>query len=72
MAFDPNLPVDGAEIIAVELRGQFTALEAVLGGTACNPNLETLSLSLDDPPVRPQVQAMLDLLHALLNQLTRV
>ena len=34
--------------------------------------LGTLSLSPDDPPTRPQVQAMLDLLNTLLTQLTRV
>lgn len=86
MAFDPTKPADHAEIIAAELRGQFTALaalltaqdarlaalEAALGGTAKNPNLGTLSLSLDDPPNRPQVQAILDQLNTLLNQITRV
>ena len=43
-----------------------------LGGTAQNPNLGTLNVSLDDPPTRPQVQAMLDQLNTLLNQITRV
>lgn len=86
MAFDPALPADHAEIIAAELRGQFTgladllaaleariaALELALSHTAQNPNLSTLNLAFDDPPARPQVQAVLDQLNTLLNQITRV
>lgn len=49
-----------------------TATETALGGTARNPNLGTLNFSLDDPPTRPQVQAILDEFNTLLNQITRV
>lgn len=34
MPFDPTLPADGAEIIAVELRAQFTALAAQIAALA--------------------------------------
>ena len=51
---------------------RIAALQAALSGTARNPNLGTLSLALDDPPTRPQVQQILDAYNALLNQLTRV
>ena len=79
MAFDPALPADHSPLSAAEMRAQFTALadritalELAIGGTAKNPSLGTLSLSLDDPPTRPQVQAFLDDFNALLNQITRV
>ena len=86
MAFDPTLPPDHANVQAAVLRAQFNALadllaaqeariaalEAALGGTAKNPSLGTLNLSLDDPPTRPQVQTFLDDFNALLNQITRV
>ena len=60
----------GAAVTA--LADRIAALEAALSGTAKNPNLGTLNLSLDDPPNRPQVQAMLDQLNTMVNQITRV
>ena len=86
MPFDPSLPADHSPNSSAEMRGQLTALKALidaqqaqiaalqsaLSGTAQNPNLGTLNLSLDDPPNRPQVQAMLDQLNTMLNQITRV
>ncbi len=79
MPFDPTQPAANSPLSSQVIRDQLTALadritalEAALSGTAKNPNLGTLSLSLDDPPNRPQVQAMLDQLNTLLNQITRV
>ena len=79
MAFDPSKPADHAEIIAAELRAQFTALadrladvELALGHTAQNPNMSPLNLGLSDPPTRNEVQQLLDAYNALLNQITRV
>ena len=86
MPFDPAFPTTDALLVSAEFRAQFNALndkidaqaaqiaalQVALGGTAQNPSLGTLSLSLDDPPNRPQVQAMLDQLNTLLNQITRV
>ena len=61
------------------MRGQLTALndrivalEAALANTAQNPNLGTFNIALSDPPTRPEVQAILDVLNALINQITRV
>ena len=53
-------------------QAQLAAQQAGFAGTAQNPTLGTLSLSLDDPPNSPQVQAILDQLNTLLNQITRV
>jgi len=86
MPFDPTQPQPGDALDADLIRAQLTALndkidaltarvtatETGLGGTARNPSLGTLNLSLDDPPTRPQVQAFLDDFNALLNQITRV
>ena len=79
MPFDPTKPADSAEIIAVELRGQFTALadrltalELAVNNTAQNPHLSPLSLGLSDPPTRNEVQQLLDAYNALLYQITRV
>ena len=86
MPFDPTSPKPATEIDANELRAQFNALndlitaqaaqiaalQTAVADSAHNPNLGTLNLSLDDPPTRPEVQAMLDQLNTLLNQLTRV
>lgn len=79
MPFDPTLPADNTPVSAPAMRDQLTALadritalELALSGTAQNPNLSPLSLALDDPPTRPQVQAILDQFNTLLNQITRV
>ena len=79
MPFDPTKPADGSPNSAAEMRGQLTALndrivalEAALANTAQNPNLGTFSIALSDPPTRPEVQAILDVLNALINQITRV
>lgn len=79
MPFDPAQPAANSPLSSQLMRDQLNALddriatlEAALSGTARNPNLGTLNLALDDPPTRPQVQAMLDQLNTLLNQITRV
>ncbi len=79
MPFDPTKPADGSPNSAAEMRGQLTALndrivalEAALANTAQNPNLGTFNIALSDPPTRPEVQAILDVLNALINQITRV
>ena len=86
MAFDPAFPPTDALLVSAEFRAQFnalndllaaqqaqiTGLELAVNGTAQNPNLSPLSLALDDPPTRPQVQQILDAYNTLLNQITRV
>ena len=79
MAFDPTIPQNGDDIDAVEMRAQFNALndrivalEAALANTAQNPNLGTFNIALSDPPTRAEVQAILDVLNTLINQITRV
>ena len=79
MPYDPLYPADGILIRAVELRTQLnalndrlTALEASIAGTAQNPNLGTFNIALSDPPTRAEVQAILDVLNTLINQITRV
>ena len=79
MPFDPTIPPDGAFATGAALRGQFnalndrlTALEASIAGTAQNPNVGTFTIALSDPPTRPEVQAILDFMNALVNSLTRV
>ena len=51
---------------------QIAALQTALLGTAQNPNVGTFSTSMSDPPSRDSVQAILDVLNALITQLTRV
>ena len=51
---------------------QIAALQTALAGTALNPNVGTFSTSMSDPPSRDSVQAILDVLNALITQLTRV
>ena len=48
------------------------ALEAQIAGTAQTPNVGTFNIALSDPPTRPEVQAILDFVNALVNSLTRV
>ena len=47
-------------------------LAAQIAGTAQNPNVGTFNIALSDPPTRPEVQAILDFVNALVNSLTRV
>ena len=75
--FDPTLPADHSPNSSVEMRGQLTALKALidaqqaaLAGTARKPDLGALSLALDDPPTSAQVQAVINQLNTLLALLT--
>jgi hypothetical protein len=86
MPFDPTLPVNNSLISPSELRNQFTglkalmdfnanaatnALEAVINGTAVNPNVATLTQSISNPPTQAQVQAIQNKLNELINAITR-
>ena len=51
MAFDPTLPADGAEIIAVELRAQLTGLKALLD--ALDARVAALEAGPPDAPQNP-------------------
>ena len=84
MAFDPTLPADHAEVVAAELRAQFTALndkidaqaaqiaalQTALAATAHKPDLGLLFIAFDDPPTRDQAEAVVSQLNTLLNLLT--
>ena len=86
MAFDPTLPSDHANADVAVLRAQFNelkalidaqqaeiaALQTALSGTALNPNVGTFSISLSEPPLASQVQAILDFTNSLSTSLTRV
>ena len=76
MPFDPSLPQETTLIDAAQMRDQLNglndALNTAIAGTAQNPSLGPFTIALSDPPTRPEVQAILDVLNALINQLTRV
>ena len=86
MPFDPAKPAANAPLDSQVMRdplnalndaitaatARIAALEAALANTAQNPHQLTLNIALDDPPNRPQVQAILDGYNGLLNQITRV
>ena len=60
------------DALIAALEARVTALEAGLAGTALNPNVGTFSTSLSEPPLRAEVQAILDFTNGLSQSLTRV
>lgn len=48
-----------------------TAVGTALAGTALNPTLTPLSLTISDPPTQAEVQSVLDLVNTLIGQLRR-
>ena len=60
------------EALATAQAAQIAALQTALADTAHNTNVGTFSTSMSDPPSRDSVQAILDVLNALITQLTRV
>ena len=47
------------------------AITAAIAGTPHNPSLTPLSLTVSDPPTQAEMQALVDFVNALLNQITR-
>ena len=84
MSFDPNLPVDDSLATAAELRGQFAGLktlidakldlsaaqDAIAVNSANNVDtLDTLTLTISNPPTQAQVQAILNAFNSLVQAL---
>ncbi len=82
MAYDPTKPVNGAPIVAAELRNQFAGLKtvidtkpdaaAVMNLIASNAagSLAAVSypgFAISDPPTQAEVQALLDKLVEILD-----
>ena len=82
MPFDPALPANNSPVSSAELRNQFTGLNELIDnvqnqlitsieGTAMNPNVNTLSQSISNPPTQAQVLAIQNKLNELINAITR-
>jgi hypothetical protein len=82
MPFDPTLPVNNSLISSSELRNQLNGLNELIDnvqnqlitsieGTAMNPNVNTLSQSISNPPTQAQVLAIQNKLNELINAITR-
>ncbi len=86
MPYDPNLPADHAQIVAAELRNQFSGLNDLIADlpTAANVNdtvvsntprncdgVAALAGTIANPPTQAQVQALQNKLNELIAALHR-
>jgi hypothetical protein len=86
MPFDPTLPATNSPIVSAELRNQFNALKELIdakpssddvllainqNASANTNNIETLDLAISDPPTQSEVQAVVQKLNDLINQLAQ-
>lgn len=83
--FDPTKPANNAPLSSAEMRAQLTALNAdiqtrvtasalngAISGTSNNSNnVNTLNLSISDPPQQWEVQQMANKIDELINALRR-
>ena len=82
MAFDPTKPANNTPLDAAEIRGQLTSLKdmielrldtagalALIAEQTSGPasGVALLSLTVSNPPTQAQVQAVLDLVIAILD-----
>ncbi len=86
MAFDPNLPQEDSPLDAAQMRGQLTALKALIDGVPTSPamqdelaaqtagncaGVDELNLTVSNTFNRAEIQAIVDKLNEALSQLKR-
>jgi hypothetical protein len=70
MAYDPTKPANGAPIVSAELRGQFAGLKALIDARPHRVDaVDGLGMTVQDPFVAAQLQAVADKLDELIDTL---